>query len=173
MSLLFRAKPSCIFLTFILTNSIMVSQIEEKCQISLLLNHSAKTVQSPTTEQPWHLSAKPQGFLDFFLNRAPLPSTFPLGVQFSWQLSASPLPSIFCLGGTFSVSFNRVPLIVWTVSGYALDVSPSPPPPPPASIFPTRRGLGNLLHSQIKLRISTNTGDSRTERDLPKFVCTP
>ena len=34
-------------------------------------------------------------------------------------------------------------------------------------------GLGELLHRQIKLRISTNPGDSRTRRDLPKFVCTP
>ena len=34
-------------------------------------------------------------------------------------------------------------------------------------------GAGNLLHSQIKLRVSTSTGDSRTGRDLPKFVCTP
>ena len=42
------------------------SQIEEKCQISLLLNHSAKTIQSPTMEPPQHLSAKPQVFLDFF-----------------------------------------------------------------------------------------------------------
>ena len=30
-----------------------------------------------------------------------------------------------------------------------------------------------MLHHQIKLRISTNTGDSRTRRDLPKFVWIP
>ena len=42
------------------------SQIEEKCQISLLLNHSAKTIQSPTIERPQHLSAEPQVVLDFF-----------------------------------------------------------------------------------------------------------
>ena len=71
------------------------SQIEEKCQISLLVNHSAKTMQSPTTKQPQHLSAKPWVFLKFFSNRAPLPSTFPLGGQFFWHLSASPPPSIF------------------------------------------------------------------------------
>ena len=34
-------------------------------------------------------------------------------------------------------------------------------------------GAGNLLHSQIKRRVSASTGDSRTGRDLPKFVCTP
>ena len=42
------------------------SQIEEKCQISLLLNHSAKTIQSPTTERPQHPSAEPRVFLYFF-----------------------------------------------------------------------------------------------------------
>ena len=54
------------------------SQIEEKCQISLLLNHSAKTIQSPTTEPPRHLSAKPQVFLDFF------PIEPPYSVPFYW-----------------------------------------------------------------------------------------
>ena len=43
-------------------------QIEENCQISLLLNYSAKTTQSPTTEQPQHFSAEPRVFLDFFPN---------------------------------------------------------------------------------------------------------
>ena len=34
-------------------------------------------------------------------------------------------------------------------------------------------GIGNLLHHQVKLRFSTNMGDLRTRRVLPKFVCTP
>ena len=34
-------------------------------------------------------------------------------------------------------------------------------------------GTGNLLHHQVKLRISTNMGDTRTRRVLPKFFCTP
>ena len=46
------------------------SQIEEKCQISLLLNHSAKTIQSLTTEQPQHLSAKP-GYSSIFSQLSP------------------------------------------------------------------------------------------------------
>ena len=71
------------------------SQIEGKCQISLLLNHLAKTIQSSTMERPPHLSAKPWVFLDFFHNQPLLPSTFPLGGQFPWHLSASPPPSIF------------------------------------------------------------------------------
>ena len=61
------------------------SRIEVKCQISLLAYHSAKTTQSPTTEWPWHLSAEPWVFLDFFFfsqaTPSPIhtPSTFPLG----------------------------------------------------------------------------------------------
>ena len=50
------------------------SRIEEKCQISLLLNHSAKTIQSPPTERPWHLSAEHWVFLDFF----PIEPTYPV-----------------------------------------------------------------------------------------------
>ena len=56
------------------------------------------------------------------------------------------------------------------MSGYALDVSPGPTPPQYLSYW---EGAGNLLHRQIKLRISANMGDSRSRRDLPKFVCTP
>ena len=88
------------------------SQTEEKCQISLLLNHLAKTIQSSTMERPWHLSAKPQIFLDLFHNQAPLPRTFPLGGQFPWHLSAWLPLSIFWLGGNFLVSSNRAPLSV-------------------------------------------------------------
>ena len=46
---------------------------EVKCQISLLLNHSARIIQ---TMWHWHLSAKPWVFLDFFPNWAPLPVPF-------------------------------------------------------------------------------------------------
>ena len=72
------------------------SQIEEKCQISLL------------TTQPRQLSALQRSNLGiyqpspgysliffFFSVDPPLPSTFPLDGQFSWHLSANPLPSIF------------------------------------------------------------------------------
>ena len=50
LSLFFRAALSCNIFTFTLTNSIKAA-IEEKHQISLSPNHSAKTAQSPTTEQ--------------------------------------------------------------------------------------------------------------------------
>ena len=46
------------------------SQIEGNCQISLLLYHSAKTIQSPTMEQPWNLSVRSQVFLNIFPNWA-------------------------------------------------------------------------------------------------------
>ena len=54
------------------------SQTEGMCQISLLLNHSAKTIQSPTMECPEHLSAKTRVFLDFFQSRPPY------SVPFQW-----------------------------------------------------------------------------------------
>ena len=54
------------------------SQIEGKCQISLLLNHSAKTIQSPTMERPENLSAETRVFLDFFQSRRPY------SVPFHW-----------------------------------------------------------------------------------------
>ena len=34
------------------------------------------------------------------------------------------------------------------------------------------KGADNLLHHQIKLRISTSMRDLRTRRDLRKFICT-
>ena len=55
------------------------SQIEEKCRVGLLPNHSAKTTQSPATESPQHLSAEPPVFLDFFNITSLPPSIFPPG----------------------------------------------------------------------------------------------
>ena len=48
-----------------------------------------------------------------------------------------------------------------------------PPPSPRPQYLSYWEVAGNLLHCQVKLGISTNAGDSRTRRDLPKFVCTP
>ena len=56
MTLFFRAKL-IYFPHFYPDKFYNGSQIEEKGQISLLLNHLAKTIQSSTTEQPQHLSA--------------------------------------------------------------------------------------------------------------------
>ena len=50
----------------------------------------------------------------------------------------------------------------------------APPPPTHTHQYPFYwEGAGNLLHHQIKLRISTNMGNLKTRRDLPKFVHTP
>ena len=81
------------------------NQIEGKCQISLLLNHLAKAIQSPTMERPQHLSAETQVFLIFF----PIePSTqdFSTGGAILLASFSQLLPSIFCLVGNFSVCFN-------------------------------------------------------------------
>ena len=74
------------------------SQIEGKCQISLLLNHSAKTIQSPTMERPEHLSAETQVFLDFFQSRPPY------SVPFHWVGNS---PGIF-QSAPHPVSFDWV-----------------------------------------------------------------
>ena len=104
------------------------SQIEEKCQISLLLNHSAKTIQYPTTERPQHPSAEPQVSSIFFPSWAPLPIPF------------------HCLGNS------------------------------PAIFQPAHHPVSFDwvgIPQHLSIRISTNTGDSGTRRDLPKFICTP
>ena len=75
MTLFFRAKL-IYFPHFYPDKFCNGSQIEGKCQISLLLNHSAKTIQSPTTDRTQHLSAEPWVFLSYFSSWAPLPSTW-------------------------------------------------------------------------------------------------
>ena len=141
------------------------SQIEEKCQTSLLLNHSAKTMQSPTMKQPQHLSAKPWVFLNFFPIEPPYP------VPFHWVGNS----------GIFQPAPHPVSFAWVRISGY-LSTKPHLVSRPWVSIpwmFTCLQYLsyweraGKLLHCQIKLRTSTNLGDSRIRRDLPKFVCTP
>ena len=151
------------------------SQIEGKCQISLLLNHSAKTIQSPTVEQPRNLSVRSQVFLNFFPNWA-----LSRPVPFYWvtialaSFSQPPSPNSW-----HPVSFDWVGISQYFQQSptQCLDhewVSPGcfthTPPPQYLSYW---KAAGNLLHHQIKLRISTNMGDSRTRRDLPKFIYTP
>ena len=85
MTLFFRAKL-IYFPHFYPDKFCNGSQIEEKCQIRLLLNRLAKTIQSPTMERPGHLSAEHQVFLDFFQSSPPCP------VPFHW---AGNSPGIF------------------------------------------------------------------------------
>ena len=111
------------------------SRIEGKCQISLLLNHSANTIQSTTMEWPWHLSAEPWVFFDFF---PPVEPPYP--VPFHWV-------------GNSPGAFQPVPYpvsFVWVgISQYLSTESHSVFRPkvcmprmfhPSPHIFPTRRG---------------------------------
>ena len=91
----FQSKTRMYFPHFYPDKFYKGSQIEEKCQISLLLNHSVKTIQSPTTAWPQYLSAEPWVFLNFFTIEPPLPSTFSLCGQFSWHLQPAPHPESF------------------------------------------------------------------------------
>ena len=147
------------------------SQVEENCQISLLLNHLANPIESPTTERPWHLSAEPQVFLDFFPIKPPSP------VPFHWVGNS---PAI-CQPASYPASFDWVG-ISWYLSTKPHSLSKpwvgvpqtfhlGTTPHPHQYLFYWEEA-GNLLHHQIKLRISTNMGDPRNRRILPKFVCT-
>ena len=64
--LFLQSKALMYFLHFYPDKFYNGSQTGEKSQMGLLLNHSAKTIQSPTMERPRHFSAKPWVFLDFF-----------------------------------------------------------------------------------------------------------
>ena len=133
------------------------------------LNHSVKIIQFPKTVRPWCISAKPWVFLSFFPNPAPSP------IPFHWVGNS---PGIF-QPTPHPISFDWVRIsrylstkshsVFRPMSGYASDISPARSVPRYLSYW---EGAGNLLHRQMKLRISTNTGDWRTRRDLPRFVCT-
>ena len=163
MSLFFRAKL-IYFLHFYPDKFYNGSQIEGKCRISLLLNHLAKTIQSSTMGRPQHLSAKPQVFLDLFHNQAPPPGwAIPLA-------SFSQTPTQYLLTGweflgIFQPSSTQCLDHEWLCPGCFTHRPPQ--------CLSYRERAGNLFHCQIKLRISINIGDSRTRRNLPKFVCTP
>ena len=143
------------------------SQIEEKCQVNILLNHSAKIIQSFTMKQPQDLSAEPWAFLDSFPHLSP--ATHYLSTGWVVPLASFSQPcSQYLLPGWEFLDIFQPRLSVWTMSGYASDVSTADP-----SVSSYWKGAGKLLSHQIKLRIFTNRGDSRNKRELLKFVCTP
>ena len=115
------------------------SQVEGKCQISLFLNHLAKTIQSPTMEQPRHLSAEPWVFLDFFPIEPPYPGP-------SHWVGNSPgifqylLPGWEFLG-IFQLSSTQCLDQEWVYPGCFTH-------PPHPSIFPA--GRGQVTCSTIK-----------------------
>ena len=146
------------------------SQTEGKCQISLLLNHSVKTTQFPTTKWPRCLSAKPWVFLNVF-------QFTPSPVSFHWVGNS---PGIFKPHPPTPITFD------WVGTSWCLSTEPhSLPRPwvgmpwifhlshPHPQYFLNWEGTSNLLHHHIKLRMSTRMGDLRTTRDLAKFICTP
>lgn len=132
-----------------------------------LPNHSAKTTQSPTTERPQHLSAEPPVFLDFF-NITPLPpvSFHWVGILHFFRQSSTQYLSH---GWNFSVSFNWGPPVSRPWVGLFLMFHLAPTTPVSFHLG----GGCNLLHFQIKPRLSASIEDSRARRDLPKLICTP
>ena len=112
------------------------NQIEEKCQISLLLNNSAKTIQSPTMEQPWHLSAEP--IIPRFFSPQLSPTTQCLSTGWAILLASfsHPLTQYLLPGWEFLCIFQLSPT-------QCLDhewVCPRCFTQAPPSIFPTWRG---------------------------------
>ena len=132
MSLFFRAKVSCTFLTFILTNSIKAIKLRKSVRSASYLTSQPRPFSPPQQSDLSIFQSGPGYSSIFFPSRVPLLSTFPVGGKF-WHLSASPRPSIF--GWEFLSIFQPSPT-------QYLDhkwVCPRCFTPHP-SIFPTRRG---------------------------------
>ena len=166
MSLFFRAKLSYIFLTFILTNSIKAVKLRESVRSASYLT----TQPRPFSPLQWSdlniFQSRPRYSLIFFQS---IPSTQYLSTGWAILLASFiwPLTQYLLTGWEFLSIFLPSPT-------HCLDHEWLCPRcftwahPTPVSFL-----LGNLLYHQIKLRISTNMRDSRTRRDLPKFICTP
>ena len=113
------------------------SQTEGKCQLSLLLNHSVKTTQFPTTKWPRCLSAKPWVFLNVF-------QLTPPPVSFHWVgnspgiFKPHPPPPYLLTGWEFHGVFHTSPTHCldheWVCPGCFICPTPTP------SIFLTGRG---------------------------------
>ena len=134
LSLFFRAKLSCIFFTFILISSIMAVKLRKSVRSAswpLSQDHSV-----PYNGKTLASFSQGPGIPRFFPNWAPLPSTFPLGGQFSRHLSASPPTQYLLPGWKFLSIFQLSPT-------QCLDhewVCPrcftwKQPPPPPVSFL--------------------------------------
>ena len=85
-------------------------------KISLLPNYPAQTTQSPTMEQPWYLSTKPQVFLCIFQLSPPHLST-------EWIF-----PGIFLFFFFFLVFFNQPPPNIFQLGGYSWYLLSKPHP---------------------------------------------
>ena len=111
-SRLFRAKFSCIFLTFILKNSINAVKLRKSVRSASYLTTQPRPFSPLQRSDLDIFQLSPEYSLIFFPSRTPLPRTIPLVGQLSWHLSASPPLSIFWLGRNSLISFNQAPLSV-------------------------------------------------------------
>ena len=90
------------------------------------------------------------------------------GWVFCWAFSPSSHPTGWEFLSIFQLSPTQCRDHEWVCPGYFTQA-----PPHPRQYLSNWEGAANLLCCQIKLRISTNTGDLRTRRDLPIFVWIP
>ena len=107
LSLFYRAKLSCIFLTFTLSYSIMAVQLRKSViSASYLTTHPSHSV--PYSEVTSTSFSRAPGIY-FFPSQAPLPSTFPLRGQFPWHLWASTPTQHLLTGWEFHSIFQPSP----------------------------------------------------------------
>ena len=141
MSLFFRAKLS--YSHVYPDKAYKGSLIEGNCQISLLPNHSAKTAQFPTMEQPWRLSAEPWVFLNLFSIDALCPRAFSLDGYSLASFSQSPtqyLSAVWKPLSIFQPSPSQCLDHEWVYPGYFTRAL--------STIFPT--GSGQVTCSTTK-----------------------
>ena len=168
MSFFFRAKLSCIFLTFILTNSIKAVKLRECVRSASYL-----------TTQPRPFSPLQRSDLGIFQPRTRYSSIFfpiepPYPLPFHWVGNAlgifQPAP--------YLASFD------WVGIPQYLSTEPHSVSRPRVGVpcifhldttqyLSNWEGADNLLHHQIKLTISDVMGDARARRDSPQFPCIP
>ena len=145
------------------------SQIEEKHQISLFI-----TQPRPFSPLQWRdlgVFQPSPGYSSIFSQSSPPPKYLSTG----WAILLAPFsqpPTQYLLPGwKFLSIFQLSP--TRCLDHECLETSRECFSPDPAQYLSYWEGAGNLLHRQIKLGISANTGDSPARRDLLKFVCTP
>ena len=117
-----------------------------------------------------------------FVNWTPISSTYWVERQLGRQLptvwaillaSFSQSPTQYLLPGWEFLSIFQLSPTQCLYHEWVCPICFTCHPLPPAKYLSYWEGADNLLHHQIKLKISTNTGDSRTRKGLPEFICTP
>ena len=168
MSLFFRAKLSCIFLTFILTNSIMAVKLRKSVRSASYLTTQPRPF-SPLQWSDLSIFQLSPGYSSIFSQLSP-PTQY---LSTGWAIllaSFSQPPTQYLLTGweflgIFQPSSIQCLDHEWVCPGCFTRNRPQ--------YLSYWEGAGNLLHCLIKPGIPTNMGDSTTRRDLLKFICTP